>query len=404
MSRLKNTGSITIVRVMERDGDYTTLMNTVAGIDTISWRAKGLYWYIMTLPDNWKIYKSELCTRSTEGYDAMNAAFNELIELGYISQHKTRDVNGKFTGWEYRVYENIDDRTNQSTPMKRTKPHVTDTGKCRSRQNPEVVKTNLIINKKENNTKEKTKEKQTPNNTTILPLDKVLEYFPQDWIDDKTFQSTMKDFHAHRREIKKPLRHMATKKLANGFKAANWDMDTAIENINKAIMSGWTGVVFPEDKAPQSGKKGNTTKKSVASGRSPRDIIEKHFTWVTGRYKGQLNKHASGPFLKDIYIPARDLLGGKDSPELTRQLLDMFEDMNDIKKKNIKPEERHLMPSTSVLMERYIEWLEDNNWITNRNVRLFDISHKLFSQFRREEARRYGYQQRDSLTGVSYVL
>jgi len=64
--------------------DFCTVCNEVARRKDLSARAKGIYYYLATLPSNWELKKQELIRRFTEGRDAFNKAFKELEDTGYI--------------------------------------------------------------------------------------------------------------------------------------------------------------------------------------------------------------------------------------------------------------------------------------------------------------------------------
>jgi hypothetical protein len=83
------------------------MLNEVFRRRDISARAKGLFAYIMTLPDDWKIQKEELYSHFTEGRDALDKAFRELINVGYIKNERLRDEAGKIIGFRFVVKESI---------------------------------------------------------------------------------------------------------------------------------------------------------------------------------------------------------------------------------------------------------------------------------------------------------
>lgn len=68
----------------------------------LSLKAKGLLAFLLSLPENEKIYKSELKKYFKDGQTAINTAFNELVEKGYIVVHKKR-VNGRLD-YDYDIY------------------------------------------------------------------------------------------------------------------------------------------------------------------------------------------------------------------------------------------------------------------------------------------------------------
>lgn len=111
-----------IKRVKNKTGDYTVILNELFRRQDVSARAKGLYAYIMTLPDDWKLYKSELPKHFKEGRDAINTAFSELEELGYIKKKPNRGKDGRVRGWQYTIYESI--KTDQLNNRKTVSPYT----------------------------------------------------------------------------------------------------------------------------------------------------------------------------------------------------------------------------------------------------------------------------------------
>src|SRR6056297_1020054 len=95
-----NSEQKTIIRT-KKDRNYSVIYNEVARRSDISARAKGLYFYIMTLPDDWQIYKTEIYTHFTEGREAMNKAFKELEDAGYITKKTRHGGDGRLEGWDY---------------------------------------------------------------------------------------------------------------------------------------------------------------------------------------------------------------------------------------------------------------------------------------------------------------
>ena len=92
----------------DKTDNYSVIHNECFRDDTLSARAKGIFAYLMSLPDDWKIYKTELHTHFAEGRDAINKAFGELMDRGYITKKPSRSDDGKvLNGWDYTVYETV---------------------------------------------------------------------------------------------------------------------------------------------------------------------------------------------------------------------------------------------------------------------------------------------------------
>lgn len=94
----------TIVR-LNKTSSYTVMCNVGLHDPKLSWKAKGLLAYLLSLPNDWKIYAKELSNHSKDGRDATNAALNELIRNGYIIREKLRDDKGLIQGYVYQVFE-----------------------------------------------------------------------------------------------------------------------------------------------------------------------------------------------------------------------------------------------------------------------------------------------------------
>lgn len=86
--------------------DYTVMNNTFLRDDKLSWKAKGLFAYILSLPEDWKIYLSELQTHATDGETSLRSAIKELTDNGYIVQKRLKDDKGRWASYVYQIIEN----------------------------------------------------------------------------------------------------------------------------------------------------------------------------------------------------------------------------------------------------------------------------------------------------------
>jgi hypothetical protein len=106
-----------IIRV-EKTGNYSIISNVCLRDDNISMKAKGLYSYLVTLPDNWVIYQQELLNHFPDGRTAISAAMDELEKYGYMRKERTRGADGRMSGWDYTLYEHPQVADNQASPPK----------------------------------------------------------------------------------------------------------------------------------------------------------------------------------------------------------------------------------------------------------------------------------------------
>lgn len=150
----------TIQRIKDRTGNFTIVANDIFKRDDVSARAKGIYIYILTLPDDWKIYKSELYRHFSEGRQAIDTAFRELELLGYIVKERNRVQGGKFSGWNYNVYE--------SPTHQKTESRETDHSENRKSGNQHVLSTDLPITEEQVTDKEESQETETMKTSKVL--------------------------------------------------------------------------------------------------------------------------------------------------------------------------------------------------------------------------------------------
>lgn len=85
---------------------YTVLDNTCLRDGTLSWKARGIMAYLLSLPEDWDIYLSEVETHATDGRDSLMSGIKELKDHGYIVVTKTRNSDGTFENIRYNIIEN----------------------------------------------------------------------------------------------------------------------------------------------------------------------------------------------------------------------------------------------------------------------------------------------------------
>lgn len=94
---------MTIYRINKKD-NYVVLDKGFLQDKTLSWQAKGLLAYMLSLPNDWEFNMKDLKNRSKNGRDATYRIMKELIEAGYVTRVENRD-GGKFEKVEYIVHE-----------------------------------------------------------------------------------------------------------------------------------------------------------------------------------------------------------------------------------------------------------------------------------------------------------
>ncbi|WLR44521.1 helix-turn-helix domain-containing protein (plasmid) [Bacillus carboniphilus] len=95
---------MSIIRVV-KNRDFVVMNKTSLDDPNLSWKAKGLHAYMLSKPDDWTFYNSELQKHAKDGRDSFKSALKELREAGYVVRKRAQNEEGKFDGWETIVYE-----------------------------------------------------------------------------------------------------------------------------------------------------------------------------------------------------------------------------------------------------------------------------------------------------------
>lgn len=98
-----------IIRI-KKENNYAIIPNEILRNTKLSWQAKGLLCYLLSLPNNYQIYTTELQKHSANGKDSTRATFQELLDIGYVEKLKPL---GFSKGFNYNVYEKIHIAENQ---------------------------------------------------------------------------------------------------------------------------------------------------------------------------------------------------------------------------------------------------------------------------------------------------
>ena len=88
-----------------KDNPYVMLNKGFLNDPNLSFREKGILAYLLSKPDDWKVYQKELEKASTEGRESIRAAIKDLLYFGYLKRHPQKGERGRFSGWDYEVYE-----------------------------------------------------------------------------------------------------------------------------------------------------------------------------------------------------------------------------------------------------------------------------------------------------------
>ena len=220
--------------------DYTVMNNTFLRDEKLSWKAKGLFAYILSLPEDWKIYLNELQTHATDGETSLRSAIKELTDNGYIMQERLKDDKGRWASYAYQIIEN---------------PLVENLNV----ENPDM-ENQVLLNT--NNTKYLNQQKtnKSSKDDTQSPLIPKLDKKTKKSKDIVTMRSMISAF-TQNEDIREKLLEYFNMRIKKGLQPNQWKIilddlrayagdsaSVAVDKINGAIAGGYMQIIAQWEK------------------------------------------------------------------------------------------------------------------------------------------------------------
>lgn len=89
---------------IEKNKNYTIMSNYHLRDKNLSYKAKGLLSFMLSLPEDWDYSLNGLCAISKESRDGIRSILKELQEHHYVEIEKIRGDKGYFE-YNYLIYE-----------------------------------------------------------------------------------------------------------------------------------------------------------------------------------------------------------------------------------------------------------------------------------------------------------
>lgn len=193
---------------IEKNKEYTIMSNYHLRDRNLSYKAKGLLSFMLSLPEDWDYSLKGLCAISKESRDGIRAILNELKDNNYLKIERVRNDKGLFE-YNYLIYErpinkergseNIPDRAYPDTDIPYTDSPST--------------------------------EKPTQINTNIINTNKQIDK------DDKEFKSSFFDFEGHNYLTFKLIKNQYISEFDSKLHYYDKLFNELLENNNKSDLS-----------------------------------------------------------------------------------------------------------------------------------------------------------------------
>lgn len=96
-----------IVNRVEKRGNFTTIDNGYLNDEDLSFKAKGILTYLLSLPDDWVVHIEQIVTKSKDGIASFRTGLSELIDKGYLKRYPVKE-DGVIIRWETEINESLD--------------------------------------------------------------------------------------------------------------------------------------------------------------------------------------------------------------------------------------------------------------------------------------------------------
>lgn len=98
-----NTGQIVKGK---RKHDFAIIPNEISQSKELTMEEKGMMCFLLSLPENWVLYKKNLYNQMPDGKHAVDRVFKSLQQKGYILSCRQIDAaTGRMDGWNHIVYD-----------------------------------------------------------------------------------------------------------------------------------------------------------------------------------------------------------------------------------------------------------------------------------------------------------
>jgi hypothetical protein len=135
---------MSIERAPRKQRDFTIITNAVLRDERMSYRARGILAYVLSLPDGAQTDAETIASKGAEGVSAVYTALKEMEKAGYLVRGRTQDEKGRWRSWS-KVHEEpadgsrpvIGDIAGEVPPASRVDATDAESAGCADRRLPD---------------------------------------------------------------------------------------------------------------------------------------------------------------------------------------------------------------------------------------------------------------------------
>lgn len=109
--------------------NYTVVRNKVLQNDELHWKTRGIFAYMLSLPDDWEFFTTEISKHSkNDGIAVVKSSLQELEENGYLIRIQPRNSKGQFGQSNWLLVDNPEEKLSEAEYAKLFELHDPQTG------------------------------------------------------------------------------------------------------------------------------------------------------------------------------------------------------------------------------------------------------------------------------------
>lgn len=102
--------------IKEYTNKFTVISNNEVQDKRLSWKARGIFSYLWSMPDNWDFYETEVTKHAPDGRNSLRTGLKELEKYGYLRRERVR-VNGHLGGTAWFLTDSPKPKAEDKTLM-----------------------------------------------------------------------------------------------------------------------------------------------------------------------------------------------------------------------------------------------------------------------------------------------
>lgn len=102
--------------IKEYTNKFTVISNNEVQDKRLSWKARGIFSYLWSMPDNWDFYETEVTKHAPDGRNSLRTGLKELEKYGYLRRKRVR-VNGHLGGTAWFLTDSPKPKAEDKTLM-----------------------------------------------------------------------------------------------------------------------------------------------------------------------------------------------------------------------------------------------------------------------------------------------